>query len=149
MKLIDVYSDREKSIRFLYELLKERQSEPEYGISFSMPTMQQHRKFVCSKPYWRWYIVVGEGTKEVWLGTVSATKQNEIGVHIKKEYRGQGQGYKAVTLLMSQLEPLPAIPSVRSGCWLANINPANERSKLMFTKLGFRLRQETYALEPL
>jgi RimJ/RimL family protein N-acetyltransferase len=33
------------------------------------------------------------------------------------------------------------------GQFYANINPANEPSRKMFEKLGFRLVQHTYALE--
>ena len=147
MNLIDVYADREKSIRFLYELLEERQREPEYGISFKMPTMQQHRKFVCSKPYRYWYIVTGLG--DAWVGAVNCTDRNEIGIHVAVPHRGFGYGTKAVAELIDRHKPLAAIPSVRAGCWLANVSPANERSARMFEHLGFKLRQRTYALEPL
>ena len=146
--LVDVYKDREASMRFLYELMKERMTEPHVNISATMPTWQEHRQFVCRKPYRYWYLIEVEcpvsGAGPV--GYVSATYQNEIGIVLKKEHRGQGFGSAAVADLISRHRPLPAIPSQRSGHWLANINPANEPSIGMFTKLGFRHIQNTYAL---
>lgn len=143
MNLVDVYKDREKSMRFLYELIKERATEPEVNISFTVPTWQEHRRFVCRKPYRYWYLIEQNGE---WAGYVSATLNNEIGIVLRKNCRGNGIGPAAVKELMRLHKPLPPIPSVRGGKWLANINPANERSIRMFTGLGFKHLQNTYAL---
>jgi RimJ/RimL family protein N-acetyltransferase len=143
MKLVDVYTDREKSMVFLYELIKERMTEPEVNISATMPTWQQHRQFVCRKPYRCWYLIEVDGA---FVGYVSATANNEIGIVIAKASRGKGYGPMAIKELMRMHDPLPAIPSKRSGKWLANINPKNERSIGMFTSLGFKHLQNTYAL---
>jgi RimJ/RimL family protein N-acetyltransferase len=36
---------------------------------------------------------------------------------------------------------------VRNGNWLANVAPANERSRRMFEGLGFRKIQETFEFQ--
>ena len=70
---------------FLYELLKSR--DPKTNISHkSMPSFKEHVKFVKSKPYNSWYIVIFEKSK---LGSVYLSKQNEIGIFILKEFRGK------------------------------------------------------------
>lgn len=143
MKLVDVYRDREVATLFLYDLIRERMTEPEVNISATMPTMQEHRKFVASHPYRCWYLIEHDGR---YIGYVSATDRNEIGIVLAKAHRAAGHGPEAVRMLMEKHKPLVAIPSKRSGRWLANINPANERSIRMFSSLGFELIQHTYAL---
>ena len=61
-------------------------------------------------------------------------------------WRGHGIGPAAITELVKMHQPLEAIPGERSGHWLANIAPANEHSKHVFQKLGFKKVQETYQL---
>jgi RimJ/RimL family protein N-acetyltransferase len=143
IRLVDVYKDREKAMRFLYELIEERMTEPDVNISATMPTWQQHRQFVCRHPYRYWYLLEVGGEL---VGYVSATDRNEIGIVLRKSARGKGYGPAAVKLFTDSHEPLPAIPSARSGRWLANINPKNERSIKMFSGLGFKHLQNTYEL---
>lgn len=130
------------AIEFLYELIAERMTEPEVNISATMPSIEQHRQFVHRRPYRAWYLIENEDGERV--GYVSATDRNEIGIVLMKAHRGKGYGPMAVKLLKEEIEPLPAMPSVRCGYWLANINPTNEKSRAMFEGLGFRLLQVTY-----
>ena len=68
-------------LKFLFEILEER--EQKVNISHrKMPTFEQHKKFVASKPYSKWYIIL-QGIKKV--GTIYLSKQNEIGLFLKKE----------------------------------------------------------------
>jgi RimJ/RimL family protein N-acetyltransferase len=102
-----------------------------------MPTMRQHKKFVDSNPYRAWYFMEVERYHCI-VGTCYLTKQNEIGVQIFKEDQGNGYGPQAIKLLMAK----------HGGRrYLANINPANERSAKMFKALGFNLISYTYARE--
>ena len=67
-------------IEFLYELLNER--NPKSNISHKkMPTINQHTKFVISKPYSKWYIIIYKNKK---IGNVYLTKMDEIGIFILK-----------------------------------------------------------------
>jgi len=119
--------------QFLYELLLER--EPSVNISHKkIPTFQQHLKFINSKPYSRWYIIKKNDQK---IGSIYLTKQNEIGIFVKKEFQKEGLGMKSMKLLMMK--------NPRSR-YLANINPKNLKSTKFFKKFGFKLIQHTYEL---
>jgi RimJ/RimL family protein N-acetyltransferase len=152
IRLVDVYRRWDilpGSLEFLYELMKER--DPEINISHStLPTFTEHRQFVSRRPFRFWYLLEHwpEGAeKPLWVGYVSATHANEIGVVLLKAWRGRGFGPLAVKQLMHDHKPRVGEPSVRNPHWLANVAPANEHSKHMFTQLGFRKIQETYAYE--
>lgn len=152
IKLLDVYQAgalRAGALEWLYELLKER--DPEINISHrDLPTFEQHRQFVTRRPYRFWYVIERqpEGKEEpVWVGYISATHNNEIGIVLRKAYRGCGYGPEAIQGLIGHHHPNPAEPSVRSGAWLANIAPANDHSKHVFKRLGFRKIQETYEFQ--
>ncbi len=153
LKLLDIYQAgaiRPGALEFLYELMKER--EPEINISHrELPSFEQHRQFVTRRPYRFWYLIerAAEGREEpVWIGYVSATHANEIGIVLRKAYRGNGFGPAAIRQLVALHRPNPPEPGVRSGRWLANIAPMNEHSRHVFEKkLGFRRIQETYQLE--
>lgn len=151
LKLLDVYQGtaiRAGALEFLYELMKER--DPEVNISHStLPSFEQHRQFVTRRPFRLWFLIERApmgNEPPAWLGYISATGLNEIGIVLRRQYRGNGFGPQAIGLLTQAHQPLPAEPSVRNGRWLANIAPTNEHSKHTFMKLGFTKIQETYAL---
>lgn len=165
IKFIDVYDGQgephPRAVAFLFDLIAQRMTEPEVNVSATMPTLADHRAFVRRWPYRFWYLV--EVTPEtpdeairsggfiapVWVGYVSATRRNEIGIVLLKAHRGKGYGAQAVRMLMEKYQPLPAVPSERRGMWLANVAPGNEHSKHLFgEKLGGRLLQVTYELQP-
>ncbi len=126
----------------LYELLLER--DPSVNISHKkMPTWRDHLAFFDSKPYRKWYLAQVDGTT---VGACYLTKQNEIGIQLFRQHQGKGYGLEAVNALITQHKPLKAIPGKRAGRFIANINPANEKSKRLFQKLGFVHIQETFAL---
>ena len=126
-------SVKESDCLFLYELLKER--DPRANISHKkMPSFAQHVKFVLSKPYAKWYIIV-ENEKDI--GSVYLTKNSEIGIFIKKNIQGRGIGFKVLKLLMKK--------NPRSR-YLANVNPKNKKSIKFFEDNEFSLIQHTYEL---
>ena len=119
--------------KFLYELLLER--DPVANISHKkMPTYDEHVKFVTSKPYLRWYVVFYNGKK---VGSSYLTKQNEIGIFVKKELQEKGIGSQILELVMEKNGP---------GRYLANISPKNKKSIKFFKNHGFNLIQYTYEL---
>ena len=70
-------------IRFLYNLLKERDSR--VNISHrTMPSYEEHTHFVLSNPYSVWYVIKLKNKK---TGSIYLSKQNEIGIFIKKEFQ--------------------------------------------------------------
>ena len=119
---------------FLFELLKER--EDFENISHKkMPSFKEHVKFVNSKPYSKWYIIKQNNEK---VGSIYLSKQNEIGIFLKKNVQGQNIGTKALKLLITKN------PKKR---FLANINPKNKASIKFFKKNEFKLIQYTFELE--
>ena len=124
---------REDDYRFLFNLLKERESF--MNISHKkMPTFSEHVKFIRSKPYTKWYIIEN-GKKKV--GSIYLSKQDEIGIFIKKNERQKDIGNSALELIMKKN------PRER---FLANINPKNKKSITFFQKNNFKLIQYTYEI---
>jgi len=117
--------------RFLYDLLKERNSK--INISHKrMPTWEEHVKFVKSKPYSKWYIIYNKDEK---IGSILLTSENEVGIFIKNDVQHKGIGSVALQLLIKKN------PHLR---YLANINPKNKESIEFFKKNNFKLIQYTY-----
>ena len=130
---IDLRLVSEKDLRFLYELLKER--EPSTNISHrKIPTYNEHMNFVLSKPYSKWYIIYYGKNK---VGSIYLSKQNEVGIFIKKAFFMKGIGTEALKLLM-EFNPRER--------FLANINPKNKKSIEFFKKNRFNILQHTYEL---
>jgi len=118
-------------IRFLYNQLKER--DPKINISHKkMPTYTEHSKFVLTKPYSKWYIIIHKNKK---IGNTYLTKTNEIGIFVLKAIKIKGIG-KIVLEEIIKKNP-------RSR-YLANVSPKNNKSANFFKKNGFKLIQHTY-----
>ena len=137
MKLVPIDQvSTAKSI--LWDLLAER--SPEQSISHKgMPTPGEHNAFVdraLKDEYHAWYLIQADSK---FVGSIYLTDRYEIGVSVFKAHQGHGYGPMAVRLLMDVFRHAPK--------FLANINPANEPSRKMFEKLGFKKIQETYSLE--
>jgi hypothetical protein len=119
--------------RFLYTLLGER--HPNANISHKkMPSYNEHVKFVTSKPYSKWYVINYQNQS---AGSIYLTKNDEIGIFIKKGFQGIGLGNLALHLLI-KANPRPR--------YLANVNPKNLKSIEFFKKNQFKLIQYTYEL---
>ncbi len=130
---IDLQIVSKKDLRFLYEILKER--KPSANISHQkMPTYKEHVSFVLSRPYSKWYVIYFGKSK---AGSIYISKQNEIGIFIKKEFSKKGLGAKVLKTMIN-LNPREQ--------YLANINPKNKKSVEFFKKNGFKILQHTYEL---
>ena len=123
-----------KDIEFLYNLLLERDSRANISHK-KMPSLDEHTHFVLSKPYTKWYVIDLEGKK---VGSIYLSKQNEIGIFLKKNIQGKGIGKYALEMLKKRN------PRKR---FLANVNPKNKNSAKFFRQNGFKLIQHTYELE--
>ena len=125
LEIIDLKQVIKTDYRFLYQILKER--EIDTNISHKkMPTYNEHIDFVQSKPYSKWYIIYF-GRKKV--GSVYISKQNEIGIFIKRKFLKKGIGTKVLKIILEKN------PKKR---FLANINPKNKKSIEFFKKNGFK-----------
>jgi len=119
--------------KFLFSLLKER--DPKINISHKkIPTYKQHKKFVSSKPYKKWHIIKFNKIK---IGLIYLSKNNEIGIFIKKDFQNHKFGDDVLRIFMLRH------PQDR---YLANISPKNKKSIKFFTNNGFKLIQYTYEL---
>lgn len=130
--LISVYSHdqmmQEYYNIFLYGLLSER--ETYQNISHKeMPKFENHVKFVKSKPYKEWFVLY-DTNKNLRVGSVYLTKENEIGIFISKNQRGKRFGKSGV---LQTLEYFKHVREVK-----ANIAPTNSASMCFFSNIGFR-----------
>lgn len=147
IRLVDVYSVK-RSPEFLLRLLAER--PPQANISHGkLPTLQEQRKFMFSRPYRSWFLVEREGNG-VWdgayVGAVYCTNRNEVGIAILQVYQRCGYARAALEALMYQLKPLKAVPAFRPGYYVAHVAPGNEPSHALFQALGGQVVASTYAL---
>ena len=120
---------------FLFELLKERE-ENENISHKNTPSFSKHQKFVSSKPYSKWYVIYFNQSK---VGSIYLSKQDEIGIHIKKEFPSKKIRLRALKILIEKN------PRKR---YLANVNPKNTNLTKFYKKHNFHLIQHTFELIP-
>jgi len=120
-----------KDYRFLYCLLKERDQLANISHR-KMPSYTEHINFIESKPYSKWHIIFKNNKK---VGSIYLSKQDEIGLFLKKDVQSRGIGSKALKILIEN-NPRPR--------FLANVAPKNIKSINFFKKNKFSLIQHTY-----
>jgi len=128
-------SVKKDDYRFLFELLQERSTKENISHK-KMPTFSQHQKFVSSKPYSKWYIIYFNQNK---LGSIYLSKQDEIGIHLKKEVSTEKIRSRSLKILIEKN------PRKR---YLANVNHKNTNLKKFYKKHNFHLIQHTFELIP-
>ena len=133
ISLISLRTVRDSDGEFLFELLKER--DPRANISHKkMPSYDEHIKFIKSKPYTRWYIILKSKER---VGSIYLSKNDEIGISLSERYQDKNIGNIALAELIQKN------PRER---YLANINPKNKKSSAFYKKNNFRLIQHTYEM---
>ena len=124
---------RDSDSEFLFELLEER--DPRANISHKkMPSYNEHLKFIKSKPYTKWYIILKSKDR---IGSIYLSKNDEIGIFLSKKYQGKNIGNDALKELIRKN------PRER---YLANVNPKNKKSSIFFKNNNFKLIQHTYEM---
>ena len=119
---------------FLFNLLQKR--DLKVNISHKkMPTYNQHIKFLKSKPYSKWYIIILEKQK---IGSIYLSKQNEIGIFLMKSCDVDDIRLKSLITLMKKN------PRKR---YLANVNPNNKKLISFWKKNNFSLVSYSYELD--
>lgn len=134
MKLVDVYDVPSDVV--LYRLLEERPTFANISHR-KMPTWREHKKFLESRPYDAWYLIMQSETSMEVCGSVYLTRDAEIGIFLFEKHQGKGYASAAIQALM---EKHPR------DCYRANINPNNHNSIAMFELAGFTHIQNTYEL---
>jgi RimJ/RimL family protein N-acetyltransferase len=128
---ISLKSVTNSDAKFLFDLLEER--NPRVNISHKkMPTYNQHTKFIKSKPYSKWYIILKSKQK---IGSIYLSKNDEIGIFLSKKFQGKNVGNFVLNELMKKN------PRKR---FLANVSPKNKKSIEFFKKNDFKLIQYTF-----
>jgi len=133
LSLISLRIVKDSDSKFLFELLKER--DPHTNISHKkMPSYNEHLKFIKSKPYTKWYVIL---KSEYRIGSIYLSKNDEIGIFLSKKYQGKNIGNDALSELIRKN------PRER---YLANVNPKNKKSSIFFKNNNFKLIQHTYEM---
>jgi len=127
---------------YLWTLLLER--EPHTVISHKITTFEEHLAFFKSQPYRLWFVI--EDDAQNWVGQLSVTKRNEIGIQIAKVHRRRGYARAALELLLHAHKPLDAVPGEVPGNYIANIAPSNEASIALFHGFDAKLIQYTFEI---
>jgi len=120
--------------KFLFDLLKERDSNTNISHK-KMPTYNEHTKFIKSKPYSRWYIIILEKEK---IGSIYLSKHDEIGIFLKKRWERNDIRLDSLKKLMKRN------PRRR---YLANVNPKNKKLISFWKENDFHLVSFSYELE--
>lgn len=122
---VDLKPVTKSDYQFLYDLMLERTENINIEHN-AMPTYIKHMKFIKTKPYYRWLMIIYKKSN---VGTIYLTKKNEIGIFIKKAYSGMGIGQEAMKLMMDRYP---------KSYYFTNINPNNKNSISFFKKNGFK-----------
>lgn len=100
-----------------------------------MPSYIQHVKFISSKPYAFWYILVDNEEK---VGSVYLTDLNEIGISLIKTKNEKELEREILKSLMKK-HPLKK--------YFINISSKNKKLEIFVKKFGFKMIQKTYKFE--
>lgn len=149
VRYVDAYQQEPTEVaRFLWAMMEESLAEPHTTISHqAMPTWAEHIAWLAAKSN-RVFLLIESKPPLGYIGYVSISNHNEIGIRIAKAMRGQGIGRHALGHLLGHYDPEPGVPSVRRGKFVANINPANAASIALFSRFGARHIQNTYEVPP-
>lgn len=134
MKSVELKSITKNDLKFLYDLLSNRKKIENISHK-TMPTFKQHEKFVNSKPYKKWYVIIHKKEK---IGSIYLSYQDEIGIQLKNNIHSDLIQKEAIDILIKKN------PRKR---YLTNINPTNKNKISFFKKNHFKLIQYTYELD--
>ncbi len=119
-------------LHLLYLLLEERTKQQSISHQ-KLPSYREHIKFVLSRPYRCWWLLMH---CETMVGAAYVTHANEIGIFLLKNFQRKGFGTEAIRIIKNVVNmPL-----------LANVNPENKESIAFFKNLGAKVLQVTYKL---
>ena len=124
-------------IEVLYQLLIKR----EHNISnISLPTINEHIKFVKNHPYRAWYLIK---INKLYVGSAYLMKTNCIGISLLSD---TSIFPEVIHLIFKKHSPLKEIKSVRPSYFFINIAPNNRKIKSQLVKIRSKKIQSTYSL---
>ena len=125
-------------IKTLFDLFKQRL----HKISYEEISYKKHESFVRSHPYRSWLLIK---IRDNYVGSFYISKENTIGINISDNYIQLALA-PIINFVENNFEPLPGIPSVRSGRFAINIPPGNVLLAEELEAIGANLAQITYFL---
>ena len=121
--------------KFLFDLLQERDKRENISHK-KIPTYASHVKFIESKPYKKWYVIImNDSDDKKRVGSIYLSKTDEIGIFVLKKFQEKNIGKFALSELMKR--------NPRKK-YLANVSPKNKKSIQFFKDNGFELIQHTF-----
>lgn len=127
-----------EQIATLFDLLKKRL----HKISSDATDSIDHESFVNAHPYRCWYLIK---IRDTYVGSFYVSSENTIGINVFEE-NTRTVVLPIVKFLRSNYEPLPSIPSVRSGQFAINVPPTNTVLTEVLEEIGATLAQVTYLI---
>lgn len=129
----------DQQIELLYQLLAART----HAIShIAQPAYAAHQDFVRNHPYRRWYLA-WQGDEAV--GSIYVQEDNSIGINLVTDCTAQAIK-EFLQLLRVDIQPLPAIASVRSKDFFVNVAPHNTELRTALEALGHSIMQISYGI---
>lgn len=134
--LLDIYNPDTyqygSPISFLYKLLSQRRAYQNISHKV-LPDPNDHLKFVESKPYKSWHIIMNE--HNWFVGSIYLGKDDNVGIFLLEDFVGRGYGKAALKELYKLHEDVETI--------YANVAPLNSVSIAFFVNMGYKFYSTT------
>ena len=119
LKLVKVNKSKLHA-QILYKILKNKDDKVRISHT-SKTSLEAHIKFINSLPYRHWFII--KKTTSI-LGSVYITASNEISISLLKKSKKNFN--EILNIIITNIQPLPGIPSRRSKQFILNLSPKNK-----------------------
>ena len=139
LKLVRVNKSNAHAL-ILYNILKNRDTKTNISHK-KIPTLKQHANFISSLPYRYWFII--KKSSRV-LGSTYITRSNEISISLLK--KNTKNFSEVLSMIITNIKPLPAIASKRNGKFILNLSPNNKFYNKLLKSIGAKKIQETFLL---
>lgn len=137
IKFLEINANlNEENIKFLFMLLQKRKF---YISHKNMPTWEDHEKFVKSKPYFKWFIILEDKIK---IGSLYINHDNSIGLSLIEEKKLLIRNI--ISIIENKFEPQQAIKSSRPGKFFYNVNPNDEIFIKALKENGYQISQISF-----
>tara|TARA_B100000963_G_scaffold359306_1_gene386301 strand:+ start:330 stop:773 length:444 start_codon:yes stop_codon:yes gene_type:complete len=135
---LEPFNGKTKQIKKLFTMLNNRK----YNISNDSKTdYENHLKFCEKNPYRKWFLIK---LKSKYIGSLFITYQNEVSINL--ETPDMDTYASILNMVLKNIKPLRAIPSVRNKSFVCNTNPKNKTLKQALKNMDSIKIQESYVL---
>lgn len=139
IELVEIVPTSEQ-IENLFEQLKSRI----HSISHhSLPSFEQHDKFVRNNPYRAWFFILKEHEP---VANIYVQNDNSVGINNDDSLNDQELSL-VLKLLFNRIKPLEPIPSIRYKNFFFNVPVTNTKLQQRLEKLGLKASQISYIVK--